>query len=189
MVGTSSRPLAVARQGLIENNDVCTILRESTQRIEFLMKANDGTSFCSRIEHRLSDELVIVGMQHQQKFLTNAKFEAFSRTVDRSIKKALERAEDTLAGYVIPAYDKKIAVLQYVVPVFYSSLCDEEYKESLGNAMNQCSKAMSLIFSIIGDTCDAGRPLTEQECTRSVFRGYALLTPPPSAEQATGRPN
>jgi len=184
-----SVPISIARESIIDSSHVCTLIRETPQKIEFSMKADDGTSFTTRIANNLREECVVVEMQYQEKFENGERFVVFSRRVDRCIEKVLEHEEGALSGYVVPAFYKDIAVLQYVVPLQYGFLSDQEYVDQLGIALVQCSKAMALMCTIVNDLFAAGRLLSDKECMRSVYRGYGYLVPSVSAEQAAGRPN
>ncbi len=182
-----SLPLSIARETLIKIPKTCSIIRETSQEIEFLMCTDDGSAYSSIAGHLLRSQSVVVGMQYQQMFAAGSGFTAFARLADRCLSVLLEHNELALPGYVVPVQCKNgHAGLQYAVPIRYEAMTDEEYSDAFGTALAQCGRAMVLVLSILRDMSQDQHPPTEDSCMRSVYRGATLFLPSPM-EQAAGR--
>jgi len=152
------------------------------------MHGDDGSTFFSRVEHLLKEEAVVLGMQHQQLFVPWSQSSDFFRLVDRCIKTICDHDESSLPGYIISVKVRKSGILamQYLVPIRYETLGEQEYLAKLERALSQSAKVMSLLFLVCDAVVQKKGVLTESECMQALYQGLAAVTVMPSADLATG---
>lgn len=184
----TSIPFSAAVQVIESSSEMYQILHRTQQQLVFLLKNADGSTFRSKIDHKLAENALRVFMQCGQPFTPSPEFEKFKTRVGRCLRLILERQEAALPGYTIAPQKDSRAYMQYVVPIDYAPLTDAECMQQVSTALIQCSKAVSLMYAVIADTVEHQSMPSPKRCLISMRRGYAFFLSPPAARQASGRP-